>query len=403
MIIDYGRPQDTFRFFGYIRPAMILIIILTLFIFRNLRLVTQKIFSIRLIWCFILILAIQIPFARNNRYAYNTMNTMLIAMPFILSCYAVITSTNRFKRIILIAVCLMAYQAQHAITHGGHGSGNVFLDENDLALFINTWLPFCLALFLSEKGFWKKTLFGIFMVLGLAADVVSFSRGGFMGLIAMVAVFWIFSPKKLLTLGILILGAVLVIIVSSLASSGKISHQKNRSFWGEMATSKNAQSGTAKERVESWKAGWRMFLANPLGIGGNNFQVRFPEYQDNEYFRRGMWGRVAHSLWFTLIPETGIFGIIVYLLLLFANIKAIFKLRKYAKILPEEDAKFLKNISVAFLASFAGFFASATFLAVLYYPHYWYLTGLLVAITLISTNKIETGTDKKELNVVQEA
>ena len=42
--------------------------------------------------------------------------------------------------------------------------------------------------------------------------------------------------------------------------------------------------------------------------------MHFPEYQ-GERFKKGMWGRVAHSLWFTLLPETGVLGVVIFLAL----------------------------------------------------------------------------------------
>jgi O-antigen ligase len=155
-------------------------------------------------------------------------------------------------------------------------------------------------------------------------------------------------------------------------------------YWKEMSTIENINEGTAKARTESWEAGWRMFLDNPLGVGGGNFSARFPEYQSG-YFKRDMWGRVAHSLWFTLIPELGIAGIFIYLSLLYYNLKDIFLLKR---INPNKDPslRYLRYLSLAFIASFAGYFASGTFLSVLYYPHYWYLTAILVATTRIAKN-----------------
>ena len=98
-----------------------------------------------------------------------------------------------------------------------------------------------------------------------------------------------------------------------------------------------------------------------------------------------MWGRAAHSLWFTLMPELGIIGIIIYFRLLLYNLKDIFVV-KNKETENDEKLKYLHALSLALIASLAGFFASATFISVLYYPHYWYLSGLIVAIANISIN-----------------
>lgn len=152
-------------------------------------------------------------------------------------------------------------------------------------------------------------------------------------------------------------------------------------YWERISTAKNTDEGTAAERIESWKSAWNMFLSNPLGVGGNNFMVRFPEYQ-TEYFKKAMWGRQAHSLWFTLIPDLGIPGITIYLLLLYYNVKDIFYLRNIKNNLP--DSRYFPALSAAFMASIAGYFSSGTFLSVLYYPHYWYLSGIIVAAAKVA-------------------
>ena len=92
-----------------------------------------------------------------------------------------------------------------------------------------------------------------------------------------------------------------------------------------------------------------------------------------------MWGRVAHSLWFTLLPELGIPGVLAYGLLLFFNLRDSVRLRSIGRSVGGDDGTLLVGLGSAFLASLAGFFASGTFLSVLYYSHYWYLTGFIVA------------------------
>jgi O-antigen ligase len=145
-----------------------------------------------------------------------------------------------------------------------------------------------------------------------------------------------------------------------------------------MSTIDDTKENTASERIESWKTAWIMFLDKPLGVGGNNFQVWFPQYQ-TQYFKRGMWGRVAHSIWFTLIPELGIFGIILYFYLIHINVKSIYEIKiNSIEHCDDERHNYLHSLSLAFLASLSGYFASGSFLSVLYYAHYWYITALIV-------------------------
>lgn len=302
---------------------------------------------------------------------------MLIYMPFILSIIFCVQSIDRLKILILLMVGIMIFIAIYSLGHGGMGSGGHFADENDLSLFVNMWIPFCFYLFFIEKMWLKKIVYACGFLLGIMSVVNSFSRGGFVGLVAMFFVLWFFSTKKILTLTVVIIFAGFIYLFGG------------QEYREEMSTVVNTQEGTARERIKSWSSAWDMFLDNPLGVGGHNFLVRFPEYQGDR-FSRGMWGRASHSLWFTLIPETGIFGVLIYILLLYYNIKDIFMIKHLTSLRENADALYLNYLSLSILASLAGFFASATFLSVLYYPHYWYMTTIIVVAANIVKMKILT-------------
>lgn len=374
LIVDYGRPQDIFPI-GFIRPALIVITILTLFLILTQRIFEIRSKQIRYIFYFIILLALHIPFARNNYFAYTTTREMIKMLPYILSITILVNSMDRLKQLIFICCILMTYVSIYSFIHGGVGSGNYFKDENDLSLYVNTFLPFSYFLFFYEKTRFKKIFYGFSLVIGTMAVVNSMSRGGFVGLIAIVAVIWMYSRRK-------ILSALAIVVCSML-----VMYYGGEVYKSEMATITDIGGSTAKERIESWKTSINMFIANPLGVGGNNFQVRFPEYQTS-YFKKGMWGRVAHSLWFTLLAELGIFGVIFYLLFLKYNIRDLFFLKNLS-IRGDPDFEYLRILSLAMLASFAGFFTSGSFLSVLYYPHYWYLTAVIIAMVNIANNKIE--------------
>lgn len=373
LVVDYVRPQDIIPI-GFMRPGMLTVLILAYFVITKNGLTLGMSKQSKMMWCFVLVLTILVLFAENQRMAFNTAKTMWLYMPFVLSVIICVNSIKRLKKIVFVYIAVMIYVSIYGILHGGRGSGNYFLDENDISLFINIWLPFCFFLFLYEKEVVKKIFYAAGMLIGIAAEVISLSRGGFVGLLCLTAVIWLFSPRKVISLILLCSIGIGVFIYSG------------DEYKKEMSTVADTEGGTAKERFLSWEAGWDMFLDNPLGVGGNNFPIHFSEYQSDE-FKRGMYGRVAHSLWFTLIPETGIFGVAIFLILLKHNLKDLLFIRK-VKANDDPDLRYLHYLSLAFIASLAGFFASATFISVLYYAHYWYLTALIVATVRISKRKL---------------
>ena len=377
LIIDYGRPQYLFNPIEIVRPGLLITLILTICLIVSGALHLTKSRQTIRIWLFIGLLAVYVPFAHNNHYAFLAFRTMILFMPFILSTMICIDSLARLKKIINIMIILMIYIALYSITHGGHGPGHYFIDENDLSLYINTWLPFCYFLFQNEKKTKIRFLYLAGMVTGLVAIVYSFSRGGFVGLVCMATIVWLLSSRKLLSI------LVICLIAGIVYWAGGDDYLK------EISTISNKDDRTANERILSWKGAWDMFLDNPLGVGGENFQVRFPEYQPKE-LQRGMYGRAAHSLWFTVLSELGIIGVYLYLSLLYYNLKDIYFLRRLRLKRDTNETRYLKALALAYLASFAGYFASATFLSVLYYAHYWYLIAVLVPAVRLGKAAIST-------------
>jgi len=376
IVLDYARIYQELHL-GFLRPLLLMTLLLTYYIVNSGEYYKAKSKQTTYMWLFIALMACYIPFVRNNYYAYITTKSQLLYMPFIISIIITVNSIGRLKKFIFLLICIEIYIAIYAFLHGGFGPGNYFLDENDLSLYLNMWLPFCYFLFFAFKNKIKKLLCLTGLVIGLLSIVVSFSRGGFVGLVGMSFVLWLFSKKKILSFFLILFLSGLLFVFAG------------EEYWAEINTTTNTEEGTARGRIESWKSSWRMFLDNPLGVGPGNFMVMFPEYQ-SDFFSRGMWGRVAHSLYFTLLPELGIVGIYIFLSLLYYNVKDIFRLKNIQIDEYDENKKFLNYMGRAFIASLTGYFASATFISVLYYAHYWYLLGIIIATVNISSKYLDT-------------
>ena len=371
IILDYGRIYQLIGI-GFLRPLMITTLILICFILGSDKYGFAKSKQTSLLWMFALLLICYIPFSRNNYWAYITAKSQILYMPFIISLIICVSSIQRLTKFIIICVLLEIYVAFYAILNGGVGPGNYFADENDVALYINMWLPFCYFLLFTRRGLFQLIILILGLVVGILAIIVSFSRGGFVGLITIGFIAWLYSTKKLLTTIIFVIMIVGMFVMV------------DKAYWAEISTVTDLSENTAYERIESWKAAWRMFLDNPFGVGGHNFEVRFPEYQGDN-FERNMWGRVSHSLWFTLLSELGIIGVCIFFLLLYENVKDIFWLkRQNFESMPKVDQVFFHYLGIGFLTSLVGFFVTATFLSVLYYAHYWYMTALIVATVKVA-------------------
>ncbi len=371
LLFEYGRPQDKFSAIGAIHPNWILTSLMVIAWFRSgkFRMVASpQVYRMVLI---LFLLALHVPFARNNFWAFNTTLGFFLLVPFCISIVLFVDSFERLRVFMKWWIFLAIYIAVNGIRGSGVAGSSFLEDENDVSLLINMMLPFALCLFVYEQQMKMRLVYLITSLLCVAGIVFSRSRGGFLGLIAVLTVIWLASPRKVLSLflvGVLALGVFLV------------SDQK---YWDRMSTIEKTDEGTAKERTDSWHAGWEMFKDHPFGVGPGNFPIRFPEYQP-ETMKRSMWGRQAHSLWFTLLPELGVPGLLLYLSLLWLNLRDLRYLRRLPK--DDDNSRFVYFLSLAYVASLVGYFVSGTFLSVLYYPHYWYLTAMIVATRKIVEN-----------------
>jgi putative inorganic carbon (hco3(-)) transporter len=366
LLFDYGRPQDTVPVIGLIRPSLILTVLLAIVWLRHRKSSSVASPQISLMLAMLALMTLHIPFAVNHYWAFQSAEDFLLLLPF---CVCVIMFVNSPQRVLSFMrwwVMLALLVAVKAVLNPAGRVGSSFLgDPNDVSLLLDMMLPFVLCMFVYQKSGTVKLIYLGIAVVCVAGIVSTASRGGFLGLLAVMVVSWWVSPRKIL---------VLVVLCIAVAVAYKVTDQK---YIDRITTIQSTEEGTAKGRLDSWKAAWAMFEDHPLGVGPANFGIRFPEYQGTAFGRHGMWGRAAHSLWFTLLAELGVPGAILYVLMFRANWRSLKRLKE----LPPEasEQRLARLLCVAYAASLAGFFAAGTFVSVLYYPHYWFVSAMIVA------------------------
>ena len=394
IIFEYGRPQDKISLIGILHPSMILslLMFITLIIHGQcLRLAASPQTSRMLL--LLLLFALYVPFVVNNGRAFLATEVFFLD---IITCLSIIVFVNTADRLRFFMKCwiwLMIYVAVNGLLGLGSAGSSFLQDENDFAHLMDMMLPFSIFLFLYEKNKKTRLLYLVASCLGLASIVASFSRGGFVGLVAVAFVLWLQIPRKVLVLA---LTSIILLIVINVPITHPGTVRANSTFWQEMTSISSGDDYNKDSRLELWKSAWEMFKDNPLGVGPNNYPVRLPEYQTAYFGDKIMWGKLAHSIWFTLLSELGIIGVLLYFSLFLANMRDI----KYLKTLSTDGSdihRYAYFLSLTYTASLAGYCASGTFLSVLYYPHYWYLTAMIVATRKIIDSKDATESASKKI------
>ena len=93
------------------------------------------------------------------------------------------------------------------------------------------------------------------------------------------------------------------------------------------------------------------------------------------------WGRVAHSMYFTLIPEQGAIGCALFFFVTVWCFRLHRRIRREWHKDPENPDK--RSLALLASASAAGLFAvlaTGAFLSVLYYPVFWIQIGMTTSL-----------------------
>jgi O-antigen ligase len=248
-------------------------------------------------------------------------------------------------------------------------------------------LPFALFSIFSESGTAKKIFYLVTTCL-LLASILTYSRGGFVGLVSVLIYCWLRSNKKL-ALGVVL--ALLVVFALIAAPSSYWDRVRTITSEYEDITTSGRQYGTGGQRIYAWKIGWRIFTENPVvGVGQGNYPWHVGKTEGEmgvQWQKRSLAGRAAHSLYFTLLPELGLVGTILFVLMIAFSMKDLIYIRKMVKtqkgMYPADEAKRIHFLSLALEGSLVGFLASSVFISTLYYPNFWILCGFILSLRKI--------------------
>ena len=239
-------------------------------------------------------------------------------------------------------------------------SGGTFLgDGNDFSLSMCILIPLMIEVGLSTGSRFKRTLTWAAVALIVLAIIATQSRGGTLGIAAVMAYLWWRSPKKAVA-------AVAIAMVAGLV----LLYAPSQYFQRIGSAAAGNLDGSAQGRLDAWSGAIGMGAQNPiLGVGPGRFSA--------------VWGKTAHSTYMLALAELGVPGFACVLMLVFGNIHSNVRMRK--AVLATGGAAVaagrLRTMRLLDMTSAAavGFSVSAAFLSATYYPHMYVLTALMLS------------------------
>lgn len=394
LLMEYARPAN---------PMMIPLIISVLLFLQWIPL-PEKNWSPQIICFFLLlaVIAIMGPFATNSYAIFWGFRDMVFQLLFV--CIPIAHFVNSPRKLATFTHALIAlyvYVVILLILHGS-GPGGHIDDVNDVALALNMMIPFAfVSIFLANSRVQRVFFMGVFGLM-VSGVIATFSRGGFVGLIPVLLYCFVLLPKKRLA-----------VVMAMFLTLGVWMFTPD-SYWSEM--------GTIEEEVrieypgggrrEYWRVAWNMFSQNPIfGVGFGNFTYNINQYQTETQFvrlERSMAGQAVHSVYFGILAELGIAGVLIFGTILWYNLKDTQRIVKTvrgwqgkgrsvrsgrgngADMALWHDLNTAMFYSHAIRASLVGFLVSGIFLSAFHYPHFWNLTAFTVALKAVFDRRLRT-------------
>jgi O-antigen ligase len=197
------------------------------------------------------------------------------------------------------AVVVLDALARHAYQVTQTPPVVIYLTANAVSLYLDPLVAVAGAYLLFARERLEQLVAAGFLVLALPVEVLTFSRGGYLALLAIALGLALAHPRRVRLLAATAAGVVVVLLIPIVRQRVVLETQ-------------NVSGSTASFRIEIWKATLRMLRDRPLfGSGLSGFQARIAPYWNathpaNERFID------PHNILLNFWTETGLLGVVSF-------------------------------------------------------------------------------------------
>ncbi len=264
---------------------------------------------------------------------------------------------------------------------GGHNYLRAFAtfpDPHMFSFYLGLTLPMAMGLYyasvsrgsasLNQNGPKRPSLYLFLFFIILLADLLTFSRGGYVGLTAgLIFVILYFTANKKIPAKKLFASSMLILIIFASLALTPVGKRFYASF--------SVGEGSNKIRFENWRQAVEVIKNNPLGTGIGNYSY---EIEPSADYRKPIY---AHNLYLDIAAETGIVNAVIFLLLIITSVKSLIKKSPLNPPLEKGEVKGdLKNVYLGAAVSLVIFSVHSIFDTALYSAQVLPLLLIIIAL-----------------------
>lgn len=273
-----------------------------------------------------------------------------------------------------------------------YGLGGPFNERNEFAGFLCMTIPVVIFISNIEKNKWLKLLLYLILLGDILALILTYSRGGFIGLVVVGAALFFMSKRKI---ALAVIGGFAILFIYNYFLPQQ--YKDRLSTIQNYDITEEEVDMSAAGRLMAWRMAIEMVKDHPiLGVGFHHSQQKIVEYKDPLTGLSFSGPKGIHNSLLLVAAEEGIPGIIIFVLIFFLAFRSLMHSKRIA-LIHGLDSKF-QSYATMLEVAFLGYFSSGFFLNLAYVDIPWHFVGLTIALEHIINKEIAI---KKE-SLIQE-
>ncbi|MFL6229581.1 MAG: O-antigen ligase family protein [Pyrinomonadaceae bacterium] len=343
--------------------------------------------EVNLVLLFVVAALLSLPLALNRGEAWDEFNGTFIraVLMFVVMVNAVRTE-RRLRALLWLALAVSCFLAVSAIADYRAGRladqgervagavGGMFGNPNDMALHLVTMLPVAVAFCFTKRNPLSKFAYAVCAALLVAGIVVTFSRGGFLGLIGAGGVLaWKLGRQHKLAVGVCVVVAALGFVA--------LAPGEYAARLGTITSVSADLTGSSSQRQALLIRSLIVTAQHPLlGVGMGNFHtVSIHEL-------------VSHNAFTQVSAEMGLAALVIYVWFIVAPLRRLREIERQT--FASRRASHFYYLAVGLQATLVGYIVSSFFASVAYNFYVYYLVGYAVALRRIYEAALAEGDEQ---------
>jgi len=333
--------------------------------------ITARPREVKLSFLLLLTGILSVPFALEPARALQSLIEFCKVVLMFIVMVNVLRTEKRLRALILLvmfASCVLSvaavsdYLRGHLALEGRRIAGligGLFSNPNDLALHLVTMIPISLVLMIGSRGLIKKATYLVCSLILLAGLVATFSRGGFLGLMCVVA----FMVCKLARRNRVIFGVLALVIILAAIGLAPSAYRSRIS---------TTSDDSAIARTDDLKHSILIAVRHPLfGVGMDNYIL----YSNSN--------KATHNAYTQVASEMGLAALLIYVALLwvpFGGLRRIEERERSKRYKPP-----IYFLAIGLQASLVGYIVVSFFASVAYLWYVYYLVAYCICLRRITS------------------